>query len=118
LERGETISRLIAFKFPEVRLARKIHEQLVRCLSGRNHVEVKEKLNTFLSSDLFLKWSGKKAFLTRHDAIFTKQKLKYSEKGLKYIVPKIHRRFDLPLGNSGLNWSVQNPTLTRQDTSL
>ncbi len=93
LERGETISRLIALKFPEVRLARKIHEQLVRCLSGRNHVEVKEKLNTFLSSDLFLKWSGKKAFLTRHDAIFTKQKLKYSEKGLKYIVPKIHKAF-------------------------
>ncbi|MHA1317966.1 MAG: hypothetical protein ACTSQ6_10665 [Candidatus Heimdallarchaeaceae archaeon] len=83
----------IAFKFPEIRLARKVHEQLIGCLSGRNHVEVKERLNSFLCSNLFQKWSGKKASLMRYNAIFTKRKLKYSEKGVKYIVPRIYEEF-------------------------
>jgi len=81
LERDGAMSWQIAFKFPEIRLARKVHEQLIGCLSGRNHVEVKERFNSFLCSNLFQKWSGKKASLMRYNAIFTKRKLKYSEKG-------------------------------------
>ena len=103
LERGGTMSQPFAFKFPEVRLARKVHEQLVRCLSGRDHAEVEKRLNSFLSSNLFLKWSGRKAFLTRHDAMFTKRKLKYSEKGLKYIVPRIHEAFRFAIREARVN---------------
>ncbi len=93
LEKNEQMIDMTPFKFDDVELAWHIYSQLRKCLSNKELRQIERELQSFFSSSHFNKWKGEHVFMAKYNDIFSKKKLKYSVKGIKYIVPKIYKAF-------------------------
>ena len=93
LEKNEQVPDLSPFKFDDVEFAWQIYVKLRNALTRNDPRRIEQKLQSFFSSSQFSKWNGKHLFLSKYEDIFTKRKFKFSEKSLKYVVPKIYKAF-------------------------
>ena len=93
LEKNEKITAPAPFQFKNVELAKEIYVKLRKCLSCNTPKQIEKALQSFFSKPLFDNWEGKQEFLSKYDDIFIKKKINYSEKGIKYIIPKIYKGF-------------------------
>lgn len=93
LEKDENTAELPSFKFNDVELGKEIYENIRRCISSNNLKRIEQALLTFFSKPLFNNWEGKSVFSSKYEDIFVKKNFKYSEKGIKYIIPKIYKSF-------------------------
>lgn len=93
LEKDESTALLSPFKFNNVKLAKEIYMKLRDCLTFSTPKEIEQALNSFFSTPLFTTWECKQMFMSKYKDIFIKKKLKYSVKGIKYIIPKIYKGF-------------------------
>ncbi len=93
LEKEEPIKELTPFLFTDVERAKEIYAHLRRCISLNDPKHVEEALLSFFTTPIFDKWEGKQVFMSKYEDIFVKKKFKYSEKGIKYIVPKLYKGF-------------------------
>ena len=93
LEKNKQVSNLSPFKFDDVESAWQIYVKLRDALTRNDPRRIEEELQSFFSSSQFSKWNGKHLFLSKYEDIFTKRKFKFSEKSLKYVVPKIYKAF-------------------------
>ena len=93
LEKNEQIVNMTPFKFDDVELAWHIYFQLRRSLSSKEPRQIEQGCQSFFSSSQFIKWKGKYVFISKYNEIFNKKGLKYSVKGIKYVIPKIYKAF-------------------------
>ena len=93
LEKGEQTAAPAPFKFNDVELALQIYLRLRSCISRNDPRQIEQGLHSFFLTSLFNNWKGKDAFAFKYNNLFIKKKLKYSAKGIKYIVPKIYEAF-------------------------
>lgn len=91
LEKNEKKEIIPSLFFTDTKFAWKIYQKLKEILSKKDPREIKMSLLQFFSGSLFRKWAGNQAFLQKFDIIFTKRKFKFSDKALKYIIPKIFK---------------------------
>lgn len=82
-----------SFQFKDVKCAREIYNKLRTCISRNTPTQIKQALQVFFSTPLFNTWEGKQVFMSKYNNIFITKNLKYSEKGIKYIIPKIYKGF-------------------------
>ena len=92
-EKDKHATKLTPFKFNDVEFAKEIYKRLRNCLSCNTPKQIEQALQSFFSTSLFNNWEGKQTFLSKYNDIFIKKKLKYSAKGIKYIIPKIYIAF-------------------------
>jgi len=93
LEKDEHTVKLAPFQFNDVELAKEIYMKLWSCISLNKPSLIEQALLSLFSTSLFDNWEGKQVFLSKYERIFTKKKLKYSVKGIKYIIPKTYKGF-------------------------
>ena len=93
LEKGEFTAELSPLQFNDVELAKEIYVKLMYCASLHDPQQIEQTLLSLFSTPLFDNWEGKRVFASKYEAIFAKKNLKYSEKGIKYIVPMIYKGF-------------------------
>jgi hypothetical protein len=93
LEKGERIETIIPFKFKDVEFSWHLYEKLYEMLFSNDPGRIERDLQCIFSTPHFTKWEGKKIFLSKYNDIFIENNFKYSEKGIKYIIPKIHKAF-------------------------
>lgn len=93
LENDEQTPELAPFKFEDVDLAKELVLQLRKCLLQESPKQIERELELFFSTPLFNNWKGKQGFTSRYHDIFLKKKLKFSSKGIAYIVPHIYKAF-------------------------
>jgi hypothetical protein len=93
LEKDDPIANLSPFQFNDVELAKEIYTKLRNCFLFTTPKQIEQALHSFFSTSLFNNWEGKQVFMSKYKDIFVKKKLKYSEKGTKYIIPKIYKGF-------------------------
>lgn len=77
--------------FKDTSHAWKIYQGLRNCIVKDSKKEIERRISRFFLDSSFREWKGNLIFLQKYNDIFTKGKLKYSEKGLKYIIPNIYR---------------------------
>jgi len=90
LEKNEQIKVPAPFQFKDVEIARDVYMHLRGCISSNNPKQIEQALQSFFSTPFFNNWEGQHTFLSKYDDIFIKKKLKYSTKGIKYIISKIY----------------------------
>jgi hypothetical protein len=93
LEKDECIAELTPFQFDDVELAKEIYAKMKNCTSLNNPTQIEQALLSFFSTPLFYNWEGKQLFMSKYEHIFVKKNFRYSEKGIKYILPKIYKGF-------------------------
>ena len=93
LEKEEQMAEPTSFEFKDVEWAKEIHENIRRCLSLDDPKLIEQALLSFFSTSLFKNWKGKSVFSSKYEEIFLKKNFKYSEKGIKYIIPKLYKAF-------------------------
>lgn len=93
IEKNEQATEITPFQFNDVDLAKQIYVQLRNCLSHNNPKQIEHELHSFFSTPLFHNWEGKQVFMAKYTDLFINKKLKYSVKGIKYIIPKIYKGF-------------------------
>jgi len=93
LEKDEHTAELTPFQFNDVELAKEIYAKIRSCISINDPKQIEQALLSFFATPLLNNWEGKSTFLSKYNDIFIKKKLKYSAKGIKYIVPKIYKGF-------------------------
>jgi len=93
LEKNEQTANTAPFKFNDGELAKQICIKLRRCTSHDDPRQIERELNSFFLTPLFDNWKGKYVFMSKYNNIFIKKNLKYSMKGIKYIVPEIYNAF-------------------------
>ena len=77
--------------FEEPQYAWKIYKLLRNILIRNDFKEIERDLHALFLSIEFKDWKGSESFLQAYDLIFSKKKLKFSEKGLKYIIDNIQK---------------------------
>jgi len=77
--------------FSDVNDSWKIYKKLREIISDNDPQEIERNLVVFFSTPSFLKWAGKQVFLQKFKSIFTERKFKFSQKALKYVIPKIYK---------------------------
>lgn len=77
--------------FKDTSHAWKIYQGLRNCIVKDSIEEIEWRLSQFFLNSSFREWKGNLIFLQKYDDIFIRRKLKFSEKGLKYIIPKIYK---------------------------
>jgi len=93
LEKDEPPCKIEAFKFEDVELSRQLYDKLRELLSGNDPRRIERGVRSFFLTSQFNKWESKHVFLSHYNDIFSKNMLKYSPKGITYIVPKIYKAF-------------------------
>ncbi len=93
LEKDEYTAELTPFQFNDVELAKEIYAKIRSCISINDSKQLEQALLSFFATPLLYNWEGESTFLSKYYDIFIKKKLKYSAKGIKYIVPKIYKGF-------------------------
>lgn len=91
LEKNQMIEPELNLKFKDTASAWKVYQELRSCLMSKNYREIEQKLSFLFLNPLFMSWKGKSVFLRLYEDIFTKRKFKFSDKSMKYILPKIHQ---------------------------
>ncbi len=91
LEKNEKSKSKLQFRFEDTKYAWHIYESLKKIISRKNPLQMERELLSFFSISHFTKWNGKKVFLQKYDNIFTKGKLKFSTKAMKYVIPKVYK---------------------------
>ncbi len=91
LERNEEKKTTPRLFFTDTIYAWDIYQNLRGLLSKKDPREIQMSLLHFFSSSQFSKWARKEVFLQKYAVIFTKTKLKFSDKALKYVIPKIFK---------------------------
>jgi len=91
LEKNEKSKSKLQFRFEDTKYAWYIYESLKEIISRKNPLQMERELLLFFSISHFTKWNGKKVFLQKYDNIFTKSKLKFSTKAMKYVIPKVYK---------------------------
>lgn len=89
LEKNEECELKPDLQFKDTAYAWKIYQGLRLCLTRRYPREIERKLSLFFLKSYFKDWKGNVTFLQKYEVIFIKKKFKFSEKALKYIIPKI-----------------------------
>ena len=90
LEKNEKGKRKFQLTFDDTKYAWQIYGRLRDVLSRENPRQIERELLSFFSVSQFIRWKGKQVFLQKYDEIFTKRQLKFSNKGMKYVIPKIY----------------------------
>jgi hypothetical protein len=112
LEKSQMIESKLNFKFKDTAHAWKVYQELRSCIINKKWREIEQKLSFLLLNPLFMNWKGKQVFLQKYEDIFTKRKFKFSDKSMKYVVPKIYKawrgavrelRFELELIKTKFN---------------
>ena len=93
LEKEAQIAEISSFQFNDVECAKKIYSKIRKCLSRNTPKQIEQALQAFFSTPLFNNWEGKQVFMSKYNDIFIKYNLKYSKKGIEYIIPKIYKGF-------------------------
>jgi len=93
LEKNEYTTELTPFQFSDVELAKEIYAKIRSCISLNDPKQIEQALLSFFLTPLFNNWESKLVFAFKYEDIFVKKNFKYSEKGIKYIVPKIYKGF-------------------------
>ena len=93
LEKDEHTAELTSFQFNDVDLAKQIYAKIRNCISLNDPKQIEHALLYFFSTPLFDNWEGKPVFASKYEDIFVKKNFRYSEKGIKYIIPKIYKGF-------------------------
>lgn len=89
LEKNEKCEFKPDLQFKDTAYAWKVYQGLRLCLTRKNPREIERKLSLFFLKSYFKDWIGNKTFLQKYEDIFIKKKFKFSEKALKYVIPKI-----------------------------
>lgn len=82
-----------SLRFAEVKKACHIYNQLRICVSQNTPQAIKRALQNFLTRTTLTSWKGFNVFKKKYEAIFIQRGLKFSPKGLKYIIPHIFSAF-------------------------
>jgi len=93
LEKDEYTAELTPFQFNDVERAKEIYAKIRSCISINDPKQIEQALLSFFATPLYNNWEGKQVFASKYEDIFIKKNLKYSVKGIKYIVPKIYKGF-------------------------
>jgi len=91
LEKNENYELKLDLQFKDTVYAWNIYHGLRLCLIKRSPREIERNLSLSFSSSTFKVWKGNVTFLQKYENIFIKKNFKFSEKGLKYIIPKIYK---------------------------
>ena len=91
LEKKEKNKNKLQLSFNDTKYAWHLYLKLREVLSRNNPQKIERELWSFFSTSRFVKWKGKHVFLQKFVVIFTKRKLKFSNKGMKYVIPKIYK---------------------------
>jgi len=93
LEKNEQTAEISLFQFRDVECAKEVYSKIRTCISRNTPKQIEQTLQTFFSTPLFNTWEGKQVFMSKYNDIFIKKNFKYSEKGIKHIIPKIYKGF-------------------------
>ncbi|MHA1500163.1 MAG: hypothetical protein ACTSRT_21775 [Promethearchaeota archaeon] len=88
VEKSEECEPKLDLQFTDTAYAWKIYQDLRSCLTKNGPREIERKLSQFFLTPHFRNWKGKETFLQKYEDIFIKSKFKFSEKALKYVIPK------------------------------
>ena len=91
LEKNEIGKNKIHLTFDDTKDAWQLYVRLRDILSRENPQQIERDMLSFFSLSQFIRWKGKHVFLQKYNDIFIKRQLKYSIKGLKYVIPKIFK---------------------------
>ena len=91
LEKKEKNKNKLQLSFNDTKYAWHLYLKLRDVLYRNNPQKIERELWSFFSTSRFVKWKGKHVFLQKFVVIFTKRKLKFSNKGMKYVIPKIYK---------------------------
>ena len=91
LEKNEKNKSNLQLTFNDTEHAWYIYLKLREILSQDNPQKIERELWSFFSTSRFVKWKGNDVFLQKFDDIFAKRKLKFSKKGMKYVMAKIYK---------------------------
>ena len=91
LEKDNTPAPSLNLAFEDPQYAWKIYKLLRNILLKDDCKEIEQDLKALFLSIEFRGWKGSESFLEAYDLIFSKKRLKFSEKGLKYIIDNIQK---------------------------
>ncbi len=91
LEKNQKNAPKLNLKFKDTAYAWKIYLELRFYIIKKRPREIEYKLSRLFLTSLFMNWKGKLIFLLKYEDIFTKRKFKFSDKSIKYVVPKIYK---------------------------
>lgn len=90
-EKNENCEPKLDLQFKDTAYAWKIYQKLrIYCTKERSK-EIERKLSRFFLSSGFKNWKGNELFLRKYKDIFIKRKFKFTERSLKYVIPKIYK---------------------------
>jgi len=91
IEKNEKCEPKLDLKFKDTVYAWKIYQDLRFYISKKNPRKIERNLSLFFLTSTFKNWKGNVTFLQKYEVIFVKRKFKFSDKALKYVVPKIYK---------------------------
>ena len=91
MEKNEKCELKLDLQYKDTAYAWKIYQGLRLCLTEKPSRLIQQNLSSLFLMPSFRSWKGNKIFLQKYEDIFIKKKLKFSDKGLKYIEPKIYK---------------------------
>lgn len=90
MEKNENYEPKLDLQFRDTANAWKIYQRLRICVKNVKSREIERNLSKLFLTSSFRNWKGNETFLQKYKDIFVKRKFKFSEKALKYIIPKIY----------------------------
>lgn len=91
LEKGKKEAPKLNLKFKDTANAWNIYRTLRSILLKKNLQDIEHQLSLLHSTSMFKRWKGTPVYLQKYEAIFTEKKFKFSNKNLKYVIPKIYK---------------------------
>ncbi len=91
LEKGEEDAPQLNLEFKDTTYAWNIYRTLRSILLRKSSHDIGYQLGQFHSASKFKRWKGTRVYLQKYEVIFTDRKFKFSDKGLKYVIPKIYK---------------------------
>lgn len=91
LEKNEDYEPKLDLLFKDTAYAWKIYRNLSFCFIKKSAREIERKLSLYFLTPTFMNWKGNVTFFSKYEDIFIKRKFKFSEKALKYVIPKINK---------------------------
>jgi hypothetical protein len=91
IEKNEISEPKINLHFKDTAYAWQIYQDLRKNIQGKGPREIERNLTSYFLTPHFKNWKGKVTYLQKYELIFVERKFKFSEKSLKYVIPKLYK---------------------------